>query len=354
MSTAPAASLMRREIGETPDVVADILRDGATETQAIVRAVHAFRPRWVSVVARGTSDNAATYARYLIETHLRLPVAMAAPSVTTVYRARLAWRDTLVLAVSQSGQSPDIVAVTEAARREQAMTVSVTNDPGSPLARAAEFILPCHAGTERAVAATKTYVAQLTALAALVSALVPASGLRRALPGLPDGLRATLAAAETWVDGPAEVFSSLDRLLVISRGHNLATALEVALKLKETAHLFAEGYSTADLLHGPVVLASPDVPVLAFQPGGRVGPAIDVALARVRAGGARTWSVTCASRRHSPSDDGTTLVLPVTLPEPLTPLALVLPGQLLAEAVARRRGLSPDHPQGLMKVTRTL
>jgi glutamine---fructose-6-phosphate transaminase (isomerizing) len=353
-SGTPDPSLMRREIGEVPEVVERLLHDGAADTAAIANAVRNYRPRWVSVVARGTSDHAGVYARYLIETHLRLPVAMAAPSVTTIYRARPAWREALVLAVSQSGQSPDIVGVTEAARRGGALTISVTNDPTSPLARAAEHILPCHAGQERAVAATKTYVAQLAAIAGLVAALSPRGRFSQALPRLPEALHRSLAAGEAWVAGPAEMLAAIDRLLVVSRGYNLATAFEVALKLKETARIFAEGYSTADLLHGPVALATSEVPVLAFQPGGKVGPAIEAALARVRAKGSRTWEVHCGGPTEKIQGNAATLRLPVQLPEALTPLALVLPGQLLAEAVTRRRGLSPDEPSGLTKVTRTL
>jgi glutamine---fructose-6-phosphate transaminase (isomerizing) len=343
---------MGQEIDEIPQVVERILADGEADASAVAKAVRSFRPRRVTVVARGTSDNAAVYARYLIETHLHLPVALAAPSVTTIYRARLAWHDTLVICVSQSGQSPDIVAVAAAARQGGALTVSITNDRSSPLAEVSQHTLLCHAGPERAVAATKTYVAELAVLAHLVARLVPRSALAHGLPAIPGALRMSVHRGDEWLSRATEALASTDHLLVVSRGFNLATALEVALKFKETGHIFAEGYSTADLLHGPIALAAPDVPLVAFRPHGRIGRTIDEALRSVHATGARTWLVRSEARpRRTISNEE--LRLSIALPEPLTPLVLVVPGQRLAEAVARRRGYDPDSPIGLTKVTRT-
>ncbi len=365
---APHESDMRREIEEIPGVVERLLVDGAGETTVIAAAVRTRAPRWVSIVARGTSDHAGIYARYLLETHLRLPVSLAAPAVTTVYGGGPEWRDALVIAVSQSGQSPDVVGVAEAARDGGAMTIAVTNDRTSPLAGVTDFVLPCDAGVEQSVAATKTYVAQLAALASLVARLAPQTELAGAIGALPDALAACLRAAQSWLDvgggdatQPATVFARADRVLVASRGYNLATALEVALKLKETSRIFAEGYSTADLLHGPVILSAQDVPALVFRPDGRMGLSIDTAVARLRATGSDPWIIGGAELGRGGADSSTSaqdakrrLSLPLALPEALTPLAFVLPGQLLAEAVARRRGYALDAPEGLAKVTRTL
>jgi glutamine---fructose-6-phosphate transaminase (isomerizing) len=368
MSSPAHESDMRREIEEIPGVVEHLLADGASETTAIAAAIRARDPRWISIVARGTSDHAGIYARYLLETHLRLPVSLAAPAVTTVYGVGPDWKDALVIAVSQSGQSPDVVGVAEAARNDGAMTIAVTNDRTSPLAKATDFVLPCDAGVEHSVAATKTYVAQLAALASLVARLAPESELAGAIRALPDGIASCLDAAEAWVDRggsdptrPTAVFAGADRALVASRGYNLATALEVALKLKETSRIFAEGYSTADLLHGPVILSAVDVPALVFRPDGPMGLSIDTAVERLRETGSDPWIVGGAELGRGgtyPStktaDPERHLSLPLALPEALTPLAFVLPGQLLAEAVARRRGYAPDAPEGLAKVTRTL
>jgi glutamine---fructose-6-phosphate transaminase (isomerizing) len=356
---------MRQEIEEIPSIVADLVGRSRVETGPVGAAVRAARPRLAVIVARGTSDHAGTYARYLIETHLGMIVGLAAASVTTVYGRRLDWRDTLLIAFSQSGQGPDVVAVTEEARDGGAITVAVTNDLDSPLARSAEHVLGCHAGVERSVAATKTYVAELAAVALLVASVAPESEMAQALPRLPAILESTVVAASRWLDRERSLVASLaaaDRALVVSRGYNYATALEVALKLKETSRIFAEGYSAADLAHGPITLARPGIPLLAFRPDGPMGAALDRDLERALAGGTRPWFVGGSEleRGHGPGgaagtdQDGTRLSLVLDAgPEALTPLSYVIPGQLLAEAVSRARGLDPDAPDGLTKVTRT-
>ena len=350
---------MRREIEETPDAIARGLADGAADVAAVAAAIRAFGPAWVSFVARGTSDNVCTYGRYLVEVANGLPVVPAAASATTLYRAAHRWERGLVIAVSQSGRSRDIVEVAEAARRGGALTVAITNDPASPLAAAVAHVLPARAGAEAAVAATKTYVACIVTLAALVAAWVGTRRLADGLRRLPEALRATLAEADPWLAGSGIVaaFAAAEQALVVSRGYDLATALEIALKLQETAGVFAIGYSTADFEHGPVALARPDVPVLAIRPDGDAGRRIDGALERVRAGGVQPWII---GGQETPSDPdappagGHSLRLPLTLPIELQPACLILPGQLLAEAVARARGRDPDHPVGLEKVTSTL
>ncbi|MFI5199743.1 MAG: SIS domain-containing protein [Candidatus Limnocylindrales bacterium] len=348
-------TIMADEIRQTPAVLRDQLAMTAPALEAVAEAVWRTKPRWVSIVARGTSDHAAIYARYLLETQLGWPVALASPSVTTVYRAPTDWSGGFVLAVSQSGQSPDLVAVVEAARLGGALTVAVTNVADSPLERAALLSVPCMAGEERAVAATKSYVAELAAVAGIVAALVPASELAGRLGQVPDVLEATLAASIEWLGSAGrelvETVAVAGRALVVSRGFNLATALETALKLKETGRIFAEGYSSADLLHGPIALASAGFPTLAFRPDGPIGDGIDVAVERAKSRGARTWQV--GGAEVVGAGDALAIEALAALPESLTPLALILPGQLLAEAVGLRLGLSPDAPEGLSKVTLT-
>jgi glucosamine--fructose-6-phosphate aminotransferase (isomerizing) len=368
-------SAMLAEIRETPAVVRGLLRDGAAESARVAEEIRRAAPAVVVVAARGTSDHAGVYARYLFESHLRLPVVLAASSLTTIYGRSMDWRGSLVVGISQSGEGPDVAAVVSAARHAGALTVAITNEPGSSLAAAADHVLACRAGTERAVAATKTYVAELAVVAVLVAALAGtdgrdgpggpggqegtdagSAGLSGALPRLPDVLDRVLAASEAWIgraDALVEALAASDRALVVSRGYDYATALEVALKLKETSRIFAEGYSSADLLHGPVALAEPAIPMLVFRPDGPMGDALDGSIARARALGARPWIV--GGRDLAAVADGLrTVSLPVDLPDALTPLAFALPGQLVAEAVARRRGMDPDAPPGLSKVTRTL
>jgi glucosamine--fructose-6-phosphate aminotransferase (isomerizing) len=352
---------MRTEIEETPSVVERLLTDGGPEVAAAAAAIRAADPGWVSLVARGTSDHAAIHLRYLIEIELGIPAGMAAPSTVTIYGAQLRWRGGVVIAVSQSGRSPDIVAVLDAARAGGAVTVAIVNDAASPLAAAADHVIDCRAGEERSVAATKSYVAQLAAGAALVAALAPTPALRDALPGLPDVLRACLAAAATAIHDDAAIvaeFAGSERSIVIGRGFEFATALETALKLKETSRLFAEGYSSADFSHGPVVLTGPEVPILAIRPDGRMGPLVDEGIAAALATGSIPWLVGGATVADAPvagQDRQRVIALPLPpdLPEALASLATILPGQLLAEAVSRRRGYDPDAPPGLRKVTLT-
>lgn len=344
---------MRREIGQIPSVVERIVTTAAAELHLVAQAIRRDRPAWAMIAGRGTSDHAAVYAQYLVETHLGLPTGLVKPSVTTIYEAPVAWRGGLVLAISQSGQSPDIVAVVSAAREAGALTVAITNDPASPLAAAAEWSLDCHAGRELAVPATKTYVAELATVASLVASVEPTAELSGAIAALPAALHETIARAERWLDGPGSDavrdHVDADRALLVSRGYNLATALELALKLKETCGLFAEAYSTADFAHGPLVLSQPGVPTLAIRPDGPMGTLVDETLAAVTARGGRAAVIGgIESAAHAGA-----LALPTTLPEPLTPLVYVVPGQLVVEAVARRRGIDPDAPVGLGKVTRT-
>ncbi len=353
-STASTASTgvsdMAGEIREIPSRIATLLADGQAEIAAAAAAISAAGPHWATIAGRGTSDHAATFGRYLFETLVGMPTGLAAPSVTSVYNAPLDWRGGLLIAVSQSGQSPDIVSVVAAARAAGAVTVAITNAPSSPLAAVAEHVIDCRSGPERSVAATKTYVAELVVLASLVDRLRPEEDLRRGLMGLPADLDRAIEFTERWLASSTvvEEFATASRALVVSRGYNLATALEIALKLKETCGMFADGYSTADLQHGPVALAAPDVPVLAIRPPGDMGARVDDVVARLASNGGAPWSIGAG-----PSNDGRVLGLELGLPDALSPVAFVMPGQLLAEAAARERGLDPDAPKGLSKITMT-
>ena len=342
---------MRREIGEIPATIERILA-GAVDIEGVATAVTDAAPRWVTIAARGTSDHAAVYAQYLIETQLGIPTGLAKPSVTTLYDGRIDWRGGMLVAISQSGRSPDIVAVTAAARDGGALTLAITNDDDSPLAAASEWVLRCHAGRELAVPATKTYVAQLAVIAALVGTMRAESGLRGSMERLAEALRGVETATDEWLrhaGTQVAAFAAAEHALVVSRGYNLATALELALKLKETCGLFAEPYSTADFAHGPVILAGPGVPVLGIRPDGPIGEQVDQALEVIEARGGRPTRVGAAEAGRW--EDA--LALPIDLPETLSPLAFAVAGQLLVEAIARHRGLDPDAPSGLNKVTLT-
>jgi glucosamine--fructose-6-phosphate aminotransferase (isomerizing) len=332
-------SLVRREIGEQPAVVARLLEAESGAIAAAAEEIRARRPRYVVIAARGSSDNAARYAQHLFGRFCRLPVALATPSLHTLYHAPPRYDDALVIGISQSGASPDIVSVV--AEAEGAVTVAVTNDAGSDLAGAARHVVRLHAGDEASVAATKTYTGSLAALAALVAAVAGDQAQRDELAAVPDALARQL---ERPVEAPP-----WRRLAVLGRGANYGTAFEAALKLKELGGALAEPYSPADFMHGPIAVIEPGYPVLGFAVA---GPALagDVeALDAVRARGGVPTIVTDADVA-APGE----AVLPLEpVPEWLSPLVAVVPAQRLAVAAAEAAGVDADRPFGLEKVTRT-
>jgi glucosamine--fructose-6-phosphate aminotransferase (isomerizing) len=338
------------EIHEQPEVLARLL-DEQTETAAqIAAAIHARDVCYAVIAARGTSDNAARYAQYLFGATVGLPVALATPSLFSIYRTPPRLRDALVLGVSQSGRSPDIVAVVEEGRRQGALTVAVTNTPASPLACAADHVLPLGAGEERAVAATKTYTAQLAALALLAVQLTGDGERLAVLRSVPEAVEKTLALEER-IAMAAQRYVYATECVVLGRGYNYATAFEIALKLEELTYIVAEPYSSADFRHGPVAIVERGFPVVVVAPQGKVYPDM-VALARELA--AREAELIVISGQDDPLRLARTpLRLPVGLPEWLSPFTCVVPGQLLALHVTLAKGYDPEHPRGLKKVTET-
>lgn len=344
-------SQVETEIAEQPGALARLLkdgRDGAEETAARVRA---YGPRYVVIAARGSSDNAARYAQYLFGAHNRLAVCLATPSLFTFYDAAPSLAGALVIGVSQSGQSPDIVAVVESGRKQGAFTLAITNRPGSPLAAAAEHTLPLLAGEERAVAATKTYTTQLCALAMLSAALEGGEARWTELRAVP-GLVEQAIAGNAGVDRKVDRYRYADHFAVVGRGFNYSTAFEVALKMKETSYLVAEPYSPADLLHGPVAMIDRGFPVLLVAPSGRVLSDVAELASRLEQRSAELLAISDDAGVLGRARVG--LPLPGGMPEWVSPMVAVVPGQMFAVALARARGLDPDQPRGLRKVTETL
>lgn len=339
--------LMAAEIREQPEVYARILRDGQPRIAAVAAAVRARGPRFVLFIARGTSDHAALYAKYLVETHLRLPAGLASPSTMTVYDVHPTMHGVLVIAVSQSGSSPDLVTPLERARAGGAITVAVTNAPSSALAQAAEYHLDVLAGPERAVAATKSYTAELLTLYIFTALLAGQDGTDA--HRLPEHAAAILGRHDA-VDTLAVRYRFAEQIVVTARGYNYATAREVALKLMETSYLVAHAFSGADLLHGPMAIIDRGFPVIAIVPTGAGGAALRPVLERLRAQEADTLIVgdPDAARLGAVG-----LPLPESVPEPLSPLLTILPLQQFAWCLARQRGGDPDQPRGLQKVTET-
>jgi glucosamine--fructose-6-phosphate aminotransferase (isomerizing) len=343
---------MAADIAEQPEVFAHLLDSGARAIQGAAAQIVAWQPRHVIFTARGTSDHAALYAAYLTEIRLGIPAGLASPSAITVYGARPDLRDALVIGVSQSGGSPDLCEVVRVAREQGAHTLAVTNNPGSPLTAAAELSVDVGAGQERAVAATKTYTAELLALLMLVEGVRAGDGAlpateREALARLPRQAAELLADDTATRLAPRYRFAA--RVVTTGRGYAYPTAREAALKLMETSYLAALAFSGADLLHGPLAMADPDVPVLAFVGGGPGGLAMRDVLARL---GERRADVVA----FGPSDvEGAAARVPTpAIDERYAPLLDILPLQRLALALALHRGENPDAPRGLAKVTSTL
>lgn len=338
-------SVMAEEITEIPAVLRRLLSDGRNEVEAVARLIrHRFRR--AVFVARGTSDHAAVYGRYLFETELGVPGALAAPAVTTIYGSSIDWSDALVVAVSQSGHSPDLISVVDDARAGGATSLAITNDTRSPLALAAELVIDVRAGREQAVPATKTYVAELAALAMLVAALAEDVSLVEELQPVPGLIDRWLETGDIEIGGMLSSVTAAAGVLVLARGFNLATAQEIALKLTETCGVLAHGYSTADFEHGPIVLTDTGHPVIVLHPDGASSDHIRDVIVRLRTGLGPVWVI-----GTGPDAD---IVVPGDLSERVSPLALVVPGLVLAERAARLRGADPDAPRSLQKVTQTL
>jgi glucosamine--fructose-6-phosphate aminotransferase (isomerizing) len=334
--------LMAAEVAEQPRMLARLLADGADAIAETALRVRQFRPRAVMFAARGTSDHAALYGSYLVQTKLGVASGLSSPSTTTVYRARPDLAGVLFVAVSQSGGSPDLVESVSVARECGALTVAVTNAPESALAQAAELSVDVCAGEELAVAATKSYTAELLALHLLIVGAADALD-GQSLAGLPDAAAATLSAVAS-ADIAASTFRFADRIVVTARGYSYPTAREAALKLMETSYLSAHPFSGADLLHGPLAMIDASVPVIAVVTPGASGAAMAPVVERLGELGV------------SPLLVGPPEGLPVAtagVTEELWPILEILPLQRLAWRMALDRGFDPDQPRSLRKVTRT-
>jgi glucosamine--fructose-6-phosphate aminotransferase (isomerizing) len=336
-------SLARAEIAEQPEVLERVLAEEGGAIAAAAREISRRRPRYAVIAARGSSDNAARYAQHLLGRLLRMPVALATPSLHTLYHEPPRYVDGLVIGISQSGESPDIVAVVDEARRQGSVTVAVTNDPGSPLASAATHVLALHAGDERSVAATKTYTASLAVLAALVSTIAGDRARRSELQAMPEAVARQLTLD---VDHAVGVVAEWERVAVIGRGADYGTAFEAALKLKELTRIVAEAASPADFLHGPIAMVGEGFPVLGIAPPGPTAAGVRELLDAVRERGGETAVIGKAR-------EGELRLRLIAVPDWLGPLVAVVPAQLLAVGVAERLGVDVDQPFGLHKITRT-
>ena len=348
---------MLDEIRQQPAALERTLRGGIRSAARLSRALATRRPKMILIAARGTSDNAAQFARYLLEITTGIPVSLAAPSIFTVYGATVNLRDAMVVALSQSGESTDTIFVLERARKQGALTVGVTNEANSSLARMAEHVFLVRAGRERSVAATKTYTGQLLMcylLAHALGARIRIDDLRR----VPEWTESALAL-ESEIRERAGRYRFMERAVVVGRGLNYANAFEFALKLMETCYVLADRFSSADFQHGPIAMVERSFPVFLFTPSGAIWSGMRDMLARLQSLKAETLIFTSADHREAIEMNPRAIVVPARVPrrkpaELYTPIPYIIPAQLFAAFLAEQKGLDPDRPRTLSKVTQTL
>jgi len=336
---------MRREILEIPEAAARLLDASDGALAAAGRELRALSPRVIATVARGSSDHAASFLKYAIELVAGIPVASLGPSIASIYGARLKLQGAACLAISQSGKSPDIVAMAQAARAGGALTVAITNTAGSPLAEASDHAIDMLAGPEKSVAATKSFVNSAVAGLLLLAYCVDDAELKKALHRLPEHLRKAIDC--DWM-GIAEALTGENSLFILGRGPSAAIANEAALKFKETCAMHAEAYSAAEVMHGPLALVGPGFPVVALAARDASEASMGDVADLLAGKGASVFISSAGVSR------ATTLPHAAT-GHPITdPLTLIVSFYAFIEAFARRRGLNPDQPPNLRKVTETI
>jgi glutamine---fructose-6-phosphate transaminase (isomerizing) len=342
---------LHSEIFEQPQRLASLLGSQKQTAIEIAKAIQLRNVNYAFLAARGTSDNAGRYANYLWGAHNGLPLALATPSLFTYYQRPPRLNNALVVGVSQSGQSPDIVSVLEEGRRQNCLTLAITNVPNSPLARTADFVLDIQAGEEKAVAATKTYTTELMAIAMISAALSNSEDAWTELASVSKWAAQALALDER-IAQMAQRYRYMSHCVVLGRGFNYATAFEWALKMKELTYVIAEPYSSADFQHGPIAMVEGGFPVLAVAPHGRVQESMRDMLTRLRMQKDAELVVI--------SDDAEALALaqsaihlPPQIPEWLTPLVSIIPAQLFARHLTEVKGYDTETPRSITKVTET-
>jgi glucosamine--fructose-6-phosphate aminotransferase (isomerizing) len=338
------------EINEQPEVLSSLIQRRELFND-IAAELRSRKIQYVFLTARGTSDNAGLYAKYLLGSFNQLPVALATPSLFTMYRSPPRLEGALVIGISQSGTSTDIVEVVRQGNEQGNTTLAITNDASSPLAEAAEFIIDIQAGVEKAVAATKTYTAQLLAIAMLSAALKGDQERFESLARIPE-IVSQLLELDTRIEALAEGYRSIDRCIVLGRGYNYCTAYEWALKLEEMTYIVAEPYSSADFQHGPIAIIEHGFPVFAVLPEGVVFEEMYLLASSLR-NERDAELIVISNRKKALEIADSPIPLPSPIPEWMSPIPCIIPAQLFVYHLTRAKGYDTEHPRGLKKVTDT-
>ncbi len=342
---------LRSEIFDQVSVIDRLLQNRMGVVQDIAAEIGKRDIKFIFLAARGTSDNAGLYAKYLWGGFNQLPIALAAPSLFSIYEKPPVLKNALVLGISQSGQSPDIVSVVAEGRRQGVSTLAITNDPGSPLAQEAEFVIDLDIGPEKAVAATKTYTAQLMAIAMFSVAMKGDKKRFLDLERVPVLIQQVLELDDT-IARVTERYRYMQHCVVLGRGYNYSTAFEWSLKLKELAYVMAEPYSSADFQHGPMAILSQGFPVFAVVPQGAVfADMMELLSTLVRDFNVELLAV--SNERQVLELAKTPIQIPTNMPEWLSPIVCIVPAQLFSFHLTQARGFDTEKPRGLRKVTLT-
>ncbi len=339
-----------QEIQQQNDVLQAMLGDLWREIQQMAAEIG--KPAGIFIAARGTSDNAARYAKYVWGGCNRIPVTLAAPSLFSIYQSPPLIKSQLVIGISQSGASPDLLAVVQEANRQGAPTLAITNKDDSPLAEEAQYVIDVQAGEEHSVAATKTYTAQLMAIAMLSAAWNQSASQEADLKNVPSLISKALDQ-EKIIAEFAPRYRYMNQCIVLGRGYNYSTAYEWSLKLKELTYVVAQPYSSADFQHGPIALVTDGFPVLAIAPQGAVYPDMAALLKRL-CEERRAELLLISDRRELLEMADCPVPLPEKIPEWLSPIIGIAPAQLFCYHLTLVKGMDPDSPRGLSKITRTL
>ncbi|MEA3352181.1 MAG: SIS domain-containing protein [Chloroflexota bacterium] len=343
---------LKSEIFEQPSVLERLLASQKENIENIVRKLRQYDIWFLFLAARGTSDHAGIYAQYLWGANNQLPMALATPSLFSIYAKPPNLQNALVVGVSQSGQSPDIISVVEEGNRRGCPTLAITNTPSSPLAEVADFVIDIKAGKETAVAATKTYTAQLMAIAMFSAIMKQDTAQWSALARVPAWVQQVLMLDDA-IAQSAQRYRYMDQCVVLGRGYNYATAYEWALKLKELTYVMADSYSSADFQHGPIAVVESGYPVLAVSPRGAVFDGMLKLIQRL-ANEYKAELLVVSNQEEALQLAQVSIAIPDDIPEWLTPLVSIVPAQLYCNYLALAKGYDTDAPRGLHKVTETL
>ncbi len=342
---------LHSEIHEQPDCLANLLSTQRKKIESIAQAIRTRDPQFVFLAARGTSDNAGRYANYLWGAKNSLPMALATPSLFTYYQQPPKIQNALVVGISQSGQSPDIVSVLEEGKKQGNLTLAITNEPKSPLAKNADFVLNIQAGDEKAVAATKTYTSQLMTIAMLSAAMAGEEAHWDELAQVAEWAKSALSQDQK-IAHAAQRYRYMQQCVVLGRGYNYATAFEWALKLKELTYVAAEPYSSADFKHGPVAVVESGFPVFAISPQGKVFDSMQNMLKHLK-NDLRAELVLISNSLAALELAEIAIPIPENTPEWLTPIINIIPAQLFAYHLTLAKGYNPEEPRTIQKVTET-